>query len=367
MYKCIISIGFNCAVAASLRKYGLRNRDYPFDWGVSTMKGVLKAVKEKFAEFLDESWITEIEDGMYYHNKYEYNFVHDFQDSVWNEVDFEGQLQYVKEKYRRKIGNFLNDLEDGGALFIRFVQDLEEARYIVENLEYVKEILRIGSAYNGNSVIWIGENPVAEYFKERAIPIYEAEIVWEDGQTGLLFDRDVELKQNLLYGKIDSSMQVKNLLYEQCLKGEKDKKAGIEIAVRDKIFRIIYDIRREKILKDRLQKKRIVIYGAGSLGMAFGGMLAQMGLSPLYYLDKYKKKAGVSVGDTKVIRLSQAAEYDMPDIIIMAIPYEGSSLELVRGRLNQIFPQSRIEGLGDFLDEILNLEEGDRNDDDRNE
>ena len=132
MYKCMISIGFNCAVAASLRKYGLRSRDYPFDWGVSTMKGVLKAVKEKFVDFLDESWFTEIGNGMYYHNKYEYNFVHDFQDGIWNEVDFEGQLQYVKEKYRRKIGNFLNDLEDGGALFIRFIQDLEEARYIAE-------------------------------------------------------------------------------------------------------------------------------------------------------------------------------------------------------------------------------------------
>ena len=71
MYNNIISIGFNCAIAASLRRYGLRNRTYPFDWGVSTMEGVLTAVKEKFADFLDESWIMEIEDGMYYHNKYQ--------------------------------------------------------------------------------------------------------------------------------------------------------------------------------------------------------------------------------------------------------------------------------------------------------
>lgn len=367
MYKCMISIGFNCAVAASLRRYGLRNRDYPFDWGVSTMKGVLAAVKEKFADFLDESWITEIENGVYYHNKYEYNFVHDFQDGIWNDLDFESQLQYVKEKYRRKICNFLNDLEEGGALFIRFIQDLEEARYIAENLEYVKETLRIGFAHNDNSVVWIGGKLVAEYFKERAIPIYEAEIVWEDGRTGLLFDRDVKLKQNLLYGQIDSGMQVKNLLYEQCLQDEKYKKAGIEISVRDKIFRIVYDSQRKKILKDRLEHKRIAIYGANSLGTAFGGMLINMGMHPVYYLDKYKKKAGTVIWNKKVIRLNQAAEYDMPDIIIMAIPYEGNFLDVVRGRLNQIFSQSRIEGLGDFLDEILDLKEDGQNDDDRDE
>lgn len=362
MYKCMISIGFNCAVAAGLRKYGLRNRDYPFDWGVSTMKGVLKAVKEKFADFLDESWIMEIENGMYYHNKYAYNFVHDFQDGIWKEVDFESQLQYVKEKYKRKICNFLNDLENGGVLFIRFVQDLEEARYIAENMEYVKETLCLGSTYNDNSVLWIGEKPVVEYFKEKAISIYEAEIVWEDGKTGLLFERNAELKQSLVYGRIDSSMQVKNLLYEQHLQDEKDKKADIEISVRDKIFRILYDNRRKRILKDRLQQKRIVIYGANSLGMAFDGMLAQIGLAPLYYLDKYKKKAGVFVGNTKVIRLNQAAEYDIPDIIIMAIPYAGASLEVVRGRLNQIFFHSRIEGVGDFLDEILDLEDDKKDD-----
>lgn len=51
MYNSMISIGFNCAVAAGLRKYGLRNRDYPFDWGVSTIEGVLVAVKEKFVDF----------------------------------------------------------------------------------------------------------------------------------------------------------------------------------------------------------------------------------------------------------------------------------------------------------------------------
>lgn len=87
----------------------------------------------------------------------------------------------------------------------------------------------------------------------------------------------------------------------------------------------------------------------------------------MYYLDKYKKKAGTSVGNMKVIRLNQVVEYDMPDVIIMAIPYEGDSLEVVRSRLGQFFSQSRIEGLGDFLDEILNLREDDKNDDDRDE
>lgn len=234
-------------------------------------------------------------------------------------------------------------------------------------MEYVQEVLRIGSTYHDNSIVWIGEKTVVEYFRQKAIPIYEAEIVWEDGKTGLLFDRNAKLKQRLIYGQIDSSMQVKNLLYEQRRKDEEDKKVSIAISVRDRIFRILNDCRMEKILKDRLQQKRIVIYGANSLGMAFVGMLINLGLYPMYYLDKYKKKAGTSVGNMKVIRLNQVVEYDMPDVIIMAIPYEGDSLEVVRSRLGQFFSQSRIEGLGDFLDEILNLREDDKNDDDRDE
>lgn len=355
MYNSIISIGFNCSVAASLRKYGLRNRDYPFDWGVSTMEGVLAAVKEKFAGFLDESWITEIENGMYYHNKYEYNFVHDFQDGIWNEVDFESQMQYVKSKYRRKIYNFLEDLEHGCTLFIRLIKDLQEAEYIVENMEYIKEVLRIGLHHNNNSVIWIGEKSVVEYFKTRKIPIYEAEIKWEDGGTGFLLDRNPELKQNLLLGQIDGIRQTENLLYMQYLQDEKETKASIEISIRDKLFNIMFDSQKEKVLKSRL--KKFVIYGANNLGMAFGGMLKNMGIYPLYYLDKYKKKIGTSIWDKKVISLQQVTEYDIPDTIIMAIPYEGASLEVVRDRLKNIFPQSGIDGLGLFLDEILNLKE----------
>lgn len=354
MNKNIISLGFNCAVAASLRKYGLRNRGYPFDWGVSRLEGVLAAVKEKFADFLDESWITEIGDGMYYHNKYQYNFVHDFQDGIWNEIDFQDQMQYVKNKYSRKVCNFLGDLECGEALFVRLIQNLQEAEYIAENMESIKQILHIGLNHNGNSIVWIGEKVVVEYFRERNIPIYEAKIVWEDGGTGLLLDRNAELKQRLLYGRIDSDRQMGNLLYAQHLQEEKEKKLGVEISVRDKIFQIMYDSHKKRVLKDSLQQKGIVIYGANNLGMALGGMLKSMDLHLMYYLDKYKKKAGTFICGKEVISLHQATEYQKPDIIIMAIPYEGASLEEVRDRLSQFFIQSRIEGIDVFLDGILN-------------
>lgn len=320
------------------------------------MEGVLTAVKEKFADFLDESWIMEMEGGMYYHNKYQFNFVHDFQDGIWNEIDFESQLQYVKSKYRRKICNFLEDLECGESLFVRQIKDLPEAEYIAENMEYVKEVLRIGSAYNNNSVIWIGEKSVAAYFKEREIPIYEAKIDWEDGRTGRLLDRNAELKNNLLHGRIDGVKQAENLLYVQCLQDEKEKKAGLEISIRDKIFEILLNCQKERILKNRLQQTKFVIYGANNLGIVFGKMLKNMGLYPMYYLDKYKKKAGTFIENREVVSLHQAAEYECPDIIIMAIPYAGAALDEVKGRLSQFFSRSRIEGIGVFLDEILGEE-----------
>lgn len=113
-------------------------------------------------------------------------------------------------------------------LFIRLIKDLQEAEYIVENMEYIEEILRIGLHDNNNSVIWIGEKSVAEYFQTRKIPIYEAEIEWNDGRTGLLFDRNPELKQNLLLGRIDGIRQAENLLYVQFLQDEKEKKQALK-------------------------------------------------------------------------------------------------------------------------------------------
>ena len=107
-------------------------------------------------------------------------------------------------------------------------------------------------------------------------------------------------------------------------------------------------------MRGSLQQKKFVIYGANNLGMAFGGMLKDMGLYPMYYLDKYKKKVGTFIWDREVISLRQAAEYEKPDIIIMTIPHEGAFLEEVSNRLSNFFIQSRIEGVGVFLDEILN-------------
>ncbi|MDE6054661.1 MAG: hypothetical protein K2G55_13055 [Lachnospiraceae bacterium] len=193
-----------------------------------------------------------------------------------------------------------------------------------------------------------------EYFRERNIPIYEAEIVWEDGGTGLLLDRNAELKQHLLYSQISNDRQMENLLYAQHLQEEKEKKLGVEISVRDKIFKIMYDSYKKRVLKDSLQQKGIVIYGANNLGMALGGMLKNMDLHLMYYLDKYKKKVGTFICGREVVSLHQAAEYEKPDIIIMAIPYEGASFEEVRDRLSLFFIQSRIEGINVFLDSILN-------------
>lgn len=354
MYKNIITLGFNCAIARSCRKYGLRSRAYPFDWIVTSLKGIIDCIEENFCGFMKEEWIVEVAKGTYYHyyhTRYDYCSPHDFDDGIWNDIDFKGQFEYVKTKYEKRIHNFVEDYRAGNALMIRQIKDLEEAEYIASDLEHIKDVLLINEQGAGNHMIWIGEKPVVEYLKEKNIPVYEAEIDWTDGSTGRLLDRNAALKNMLLSGQIDSEIQVKNLLYVQSLYNERIHRNMTEMRIKDKLLDVMAVSTYRDILKNNLNGRKFVIYGAGGLGWTLGGALYAMGLYPVYYLDKFKKKAGMSLWEKNVITLKQAEEYEKPEKLIIAIPYEGEALESVKSLLGRFF-SCEIEDMESMLDRI---------------
>lgn len=350
MYKNIITIGFNCAGACSCRRYGLRSRDYPWDWGVSTLKGVIMAIDEGFTDFLEKKWIKEVENGMYYHTKYEYFFAHDFEDGLWNEMDFEGQFQYVIRKYQIKWKHFLEDYQDS-ALFIRQIKNMEEAVYITENLEHIEQTLRTG-ARTGNKILWIAEKEVKEYLESKSIPCYEAEIDWSDGSTGYLLNRNMELKSFLMNHQIGSEQQVNNLLYSESLQNVKMQIKTIDGRIKAKLIKVIADRAKKQELGEYMEQKKFVLYGAGELGTLFGGIMAEEEIFPLFYLDKFKKKAGMEIFQRKVVTVHQSDDYEKPERILIAIPYEGEQIEIIVKRL-QSYYYCEVVNLEDLLDGIL--------------
>lgn len=350
MYKNIITIGFNCAGACGCRRYGLRSRDYPWDWGVSTLKGVIMAIDEGFKDFLEKEWIKEIEDGMYYHTKYEYIFAHDFEDGLWNETDFEGQFQYVVRKYQKKIGHFLEDYQES-ALFIRQIKNMEEAEYIIENFAHIEQTLRIGDK-TGNQILWIAEKEVKEYLESKNILCYEAEIHWSDGSTGYLLNRNMELKSFLLNHQISSEKQVTNLLYAERLQEAKIQKGIIDGRIKAKLIKVLSYSDKKQSLREYMKQKKFALYGAGELGALFGGIMADEEIFPLFYLDKFKKKAGMEIFQREVVTVLLSDKYEKPERILIAIPYEGDIMETVVKRLYNYY-HCEVVNLEDELDRIL--------------
>lgn len=350
MYKNIITLGFNCAIARSCRKFGLRSRDYPFDWGVSNLEGVIEAIESGFSEFMERKWMIETNDKCYYQTKYKYYFAHDFEDGLWNETDFEGQFSFVKQKYQKKIAHLIEDCKDS-ALFIRQIENMEEAKYIVWNLKHIQEVLQICEG-SGNQIIWIGEKDVAEYLSKRNIFCYEAEIDWMDGSTGWLLNRNTELKNFLLENQIDSRKQVKNLLYVEELYEARIQKEMIDGRIKEKLLKVFLNAEKKKELENIFKNKNFVIYGAGKLGALLGETLASMEIYPIYYLDKFKKKAGLQLNERKLVTILQSKDMAKPEYIVVAIPYEGESLSEVKSRLKQNY-HCVVADLESLLDGVL--------------
>ena len=58
-YKHFISLGYFCSVALELERIGLRSASSPFDWCISNYKGVMKAIENRFEDFLNYDYLSQ--------------------------------------------------------------------------------------------------------------------------------------------------------------------------------------------------------------------------------------------------------------------------------------------------------------------
>lgn len=88
----IIPIGVDCEIANFLKKYGLRNAAFPFDWVVS-YNGVYKCIENNFESFVDPLINKINEHDIYFHH------------------DFDNDEKHDKQKYMRRCKRLIDILE----------------------------------------------------------------------------------------------------------------------------------------------------------------------------------------------------------------------------------------------------------------
>ncbi len=117
-YDVIYSIGHNCACAANLKRFNLRNTSGPLDWlWRPTLSQVFDVLSSDFKDFLIKEDLVKIEKNpvqtnhdmehdYYYNTRNNYQFLHDFPTGCPLDECFDK----VKTKYDRRIQRFISDM-----------------------------------------------------------------------------------------------------------------------------------------------------------------------------------------------------------------------------------------------------------------
>lgn len=212
-YKHIISLGFFCSVALETERMGLRDSSMPFDWLISSWEGVEKLILNSFEGFLDDKLLKQSKEfpERYKNIKYDIWFFHDFNAYA----SLESQMEKVVNKYQRRIERFYQNIEES-SLFIRYIRDEEELRYLEKNIDRIEGIFR---RYNPeNHIIFIANNEITSDI----IEIYNVEKDNDDSVARKPFDKNNKLYDYLLSVFDENSREKNRQIYITKQKQEKN-------------------------------------------------------------------------------------------------------------------------------------------------
>ena len=121
-----VSLGCNCWQADALRWHSLRNAAFPFDWLFTLdADGLIKCLDEKFKYFSEESCFLRYGNTHLENTYYNFKFIHEwpYPDARDSKERYEGQLEFIKKKYAKRIARF-DSLRffKGKVFFMRFFQ-----------------------------------------------------------------------------------------------------------------------------------------------------------------------------------------------------------------------------------------------------
>ncbi len=315
-----ISLGWLCATAGSMAKYGLRSFSGPFDWYFSEYSGVIQQIKTGFSDFLKRENLDTRSDKprRFFDKKYGFEYVHDIV------TDLDKDYDEIYSKYKRRTDRFLNVIKKP-TLFFRTVRDLTEKQYIIDNYILINGILK---EYNNlNEVIYLYSGKIGcfpEYV--RSFPLNIEDYKCDPASVRNLFDNSPELI-GFCSKTISFKAKMNNL--------EFDSKCNDAIAAdiyhlisedNDQIWRnIMY-------LLGTGKNEGIFLWGAGYHGKAMLNYLKRKNVKINGLIDK--AHAG-QVLDTYQILSPESAKGDFKIFIAIA---DHRSVKSIRDKLKERFP-----------------------------
>ncbi len=248
MFKHGISLGNNCAMAASLSKYGLRSTSGPFDWVLTEFEGLINCLEMDFTDFLLDENISKIEGGRpksFIDKKYNISYMHEV------DFSFDDEFEGIKAKYKRRIEQFRKDIKEN-TCFVRSVFDEKELEFIQNNENKINKIIKKHN--KENEIIYLIPNYLS-------IP---------KECNGKFFDIDVETyrgNKDVLRGIFDSNESLVNYLIKNF---EKEKREENLIFDMKKEYKGLIKVKKDydlllRILKINTQShalpNKVALYG----------------------------------------------------------------------------------------------------------
>lgn len=160
-YDNCVSLGWFCGTAGSLSRLGLRNFSGPFDWYCSDFDSVINQIDNEFIDFMKRKNLEVVENKPTVFRDKKYNFYcnHDIKEN------FDIEYADIYDKYMKRARRFIESIKNP-TCFFRAVRSEKEIEYIVDNADYIENILK---KYNSrNSIVYIllnGMNSLPNNFR----------------------------------------------------------------------------------------------------------------------------------------------------------------------------------------------------------
>ncbi|MCX5773273.1 MAG: DUF1796 family putative cysteine peptidase [Fusobacteria bacterium] len=200
-YENIISLGYFCSPASEIKRLNMRKASYPFDWLICEFEFIMALIENaaNFEEILKEQNLYQFKDNLnvYCTERKEIIFFHEF-----TYMDrLKKQLPKVIEKYNRRFIRFYEDILNP-TLFIRYIKDYEELKYIEKNYMH---ILGIVKKFNVNSqLIFVANNGIIS----KKLDIFNVEKDSGDCVAREFLEKNSELKEKILNSYIQGVISI---------------------------------------------------------------------------------------------------------------------------------------------------------------